>query len=72
METTSASSQSYDGSGGNSSKFPWTKEGGGPRGEELDDELIFDMDADLEGNDRAEPGPGTLRHRSRRTRFPPC
>ena len=69
---TSASSQSYIGLGGDSSQFPRTEEGGGPRGKELDDELMFDIDADLEADDRAGPGPGALRCHNYRSRFPPC
>ena len=30
---------------------------------------MFDVDADLEANDRADLGPGTLKHRSHRPRF---
>ena len=33
---------------------------------------MFDLDADLEVDDRAETGLGTPRCSSRRSRFPPC
>ena len=71
-ETASASSQSHTSSRGDSSQFPWTKEGGDPGGMELEDELMFDLDADLEANDMVGQGTGTLRHHSRKLRFPPC
>ena len=38
---------------------------------ELDDELMFDIDADLEADDRAGPSPSAPRRSSRRLRFPP-
>lgn len=38
---------------------------------ELDDKLMFDVDANLEDNDRVGLGPGTPRCRSCRPRFPP-
>ena len=38
---------------------------------ELDDKLMFDIDADLEADDRVELGLGTPRCRSCRPRFPP-
>ena len=53
METTNASSQSHTSSGGGSSQFPWTKEGGDLGGMELEDELMFDLDADLVADDMA-------------------
>ncbi|KAK7835606.1 hypothetical protein CFP56_023322 [Quercus suber] len=56
VETTNASSQSHIGSGGGSSKFPQIEKGGGLGGAELDDELIFDLDIDLEANDMARQG----------------
>ena len=40
-------------------------------GKELDVELMFDVDANLEADDKAKPGSGTLRRRSRRPSFPP-
>ena len=43
-----------------------------PRGVELDDELMFDIDADLEANDRARLGSGTPRHSIHKPRFLPC
>lgn len=72
METASASSQPHTGSEGGSLQFPRTEEGEGPGGEELDDELMFDVDADLEADDRNERSPGASRHRNRRARFLPC
>ena len=32
---------------------------------------MFDVDANLEADDRVEPSLSTSRHRSRRSRFPP-
>ena len=58
VEMASASSQSRTSSGGGSSLFPRTKEGRGPRDEELEEELMFDIDADLVALDGARPGPG--------------
>ena len=72
VETASASSQSHTNSRGDSSQFPWTKEGGDPGGVDLEDELMFDLDADLEADDMAGQGTGTLRHHNRKSRFPPC
>ena len=48
-----------------------TKEGEGLKGVELEDKLTFDLDEDLEADDMARPGPGTLRRSSHRLRFPP-
>ena len=56
VETASASSQSCISSGGGYSKFPWTEEGRGPRGNKLGDELMFDVDADLDVDDTVKPG----------------
>ena len=39
---------------------------------DLEDELMFDLDADLEADDMAGQGTGTLRHHNRKSRFPPC
>ena len=41
-------------------------------GMELEDELMFNLDANLEANDMAKWGPGTPRYRNRRLRFLPC
>ena len=38
----------------------------------LEDEIMFDLDANLKANDAAGPGLGTLRRSSFRPRFPPC
>ena len=43
----SASSQSYTSLGGSYLQFPWTEEGEGLGGEELEEELMFDIDVDL-------------------------
>ena len=72
METASASSQSLTGSGRGSSQFPWKEVGEGPGVDELEDELMFDLDVDLEANDRARLGLGALRRSSCRPRFLPC
>ena len=72
VETSNASSQSCTSLGGGSSQFLQIDEGGGPRGAELEDELIFDLDMDLEANDMARQIPGTLRRCSHRPRFSPC
>ena len=71
VETTSASSQSHIGSGKGSSQFPHTEEGGNPKGDELEDELMCDVDVDLVANDAFGPGPGTFRCSTRKPRFPP-
>lgn len=71
MEITSASSQSHTGLGGNSSLFPWTEEGEGLRGDEIGYELMFDVNADLEVDDKVGPGLATLRSSNCRPRFPP-
>ena len=57
--------------GGGSSQFPRTEEGGGRRGDEFGDELMFDVDVDLEDDDIARLGISALRCRSRRPRFSP-
>lgn len=57
---------------GGSSQFPWTNEGGGPGGVELEDDLMFDLDADLEADYMVRQGPGTPRHCNRKPRFLPC
>lgn len=62
-------SYSCTSSGGGSSQFPQTEEGKGLRGEELDDDLMFDIDANLEADDRVEPSLAAPRLRSRRSRF---
>ena len=53
METASASSQSCIGLGGGFLHFPRIEEGGGPRCEELEEELMFDVDANLVAFDGA-------------------
>lgn len=68
MEKANASSQSCTSLGGGSSQFPWTKKGGGLRG----DKLMFDLDADLEVDDLAGPSLGALRRFNCRSRFFPC
>ena len=54
-----------------SSQFPHTEEGGNPKGDELEDELMCDVDVDLVANDAFGPGPGTFRCSTRKPRFPP-
>ena len=71
LEMTSVSSQSCTGSGRGSSQFPWTKKGGGLRGDELGDELMIDLDADLEADDAVRPSSRALRRSNCRLRFPP-
>ena len=58
VETTSASSQSLSGFGGGSSQFPRIEEVRGLGGDELEDELVFDIDVDLEADDVAGPSLG--------------
>ena len=72
MATTSSSSQYRIGSGRGSSLFPHTKEGGGPKGDELEDELMFDVDVYLQSDDANELSPGTSRHNTHRLRFSLC
>ena len=71
MKTTSASSQSCASSKGYSSQFPQIEEGGGPGGEELDDELMFDIDVNLDANDKGGLCLGAPRCRSCRPIFLP-
>jgi len=71
METASALSQSHIGLGGGSSQFPRIEEGGGLGGEELDVELMFDVDDDLEADDRAGASLGTPGHRNHKLRLSP-
>ena len=61
VEMTSTSSQFRNGSSGDSSQFPHTKEEGGPGGDELEDELMFDVDANLEVDNVARLSNGTCR-----------
>ena len=55
METGNALSQSRTSSGGGSSQFPRTEEGGGLECEEL----MFDVNTNLVTDDRVGLGPGT-------------
>ena len=71
MEIASALSLFRTSSRGGSSQFPRIKEEGGPGGEEFDVELMFDVDADLEADNRAEPSLDALKRHSHRLRFLP-
>ena len=62
IEMANAMSQSCTCSGRGSSQLPQTEEGGGLEGDELEEELMFDVDADLVALDRARLGPGAQRH----------
>lgn len=44
----------------------------GPRGNNLKDMLMFDLDVDLEADDAVGPKPVTPKCNSRRPRFFPC
>ena len=48
------------------SQLPQTEDGGGLEGDELEEELMFDVDADLVALDRARLGPGAQRRRGHR------
>ena len=39
---------------------------------EPEDELMFDIDVDLEADDKAGPGPSASRYSSHKPRFSPC
>ena len=71
MEMASASPQSRTASRGNSSQFPRTEEGGGPGNEELEEELMFDIDANLVALDGARPSLGAQSCQGHRPKFPP-
>ena len=71
MEIASASSQFHTGSRGSSLQFPCIEKGGGPGGEEFNVELMFDVDADLETDNKAKPSLSAVRCHSHRLRFLP-
>ena len=52
-------------------QFPRTEEGGGLGGDELRDELMFDVGVNLEADDSVGSSLGASRHSSRRPRFVP-